>query len=51
MTTKARDFNVQRKGIIDILRESLAEVERHHTTLERKLQYNMAFISSLAALR
>lgn len=29
---------------------TLTEVENHHNTLERKLQYNLTFMSSIAAL-
>ena len=50
MESDTSNFNAPQKGVIKVLHESLGEVERHHTTLERKLQYNMAFISSIAAL-
>ena len=43
-------FNEQRKGLLSFMQMTLTEVENHHNTLERKMQYNLSFMSSIAAL-
>ncbi len=45
-----KKFNEQRTGVLALLHATLAEVENHHNTLERKMQYNLTFMSSIAAL-
>ena len=50
MQKQSTTFNEQRTGVLTLLHASLTEVDNHHTTLERKLQYNMVLMSSIAAL-
>lgn len=44
------EFSEQRKYTLSLMHASLAEVEYHHNTLERKMQYNLTLVSSIAAL-
>ena len=42
-------FDGQETSILHIMHGSLLVVQEHHATLERKLQHNLSFLSSLAA--
>lgn len=50
MKSPTSTFNEQRKGLLSFLQMTLTEIENHHNTLERKMQYNLSFMSSIAAL-
>ena len=50
MEKQTNSLNEQRQGMLKVLHTSLSVVDDHHTSLERKLQYNLAFMSSIAAL-
>ena len=50
MTDQRVPFDGQEASILHILHGSLLVVQDHHATLERKLQHNLTFLSSLAAV-
>ncbi len=49
MTKTRTPFNGQENNMLQILNLALADIENHHSTLERKLQHNLTFMSSIAA--
>ena len=49
MTKTRTPFNGQENNMFQILNLALAEIENHHSTLERKLQHNLTYMSSIAA--